>query len=97
MVRSPGCGRWRGYARGGEHEVSNGLSLRSDLHRLFDRGYVTVDERGRFVVGDRLKADFENGRSYYRLRGQPLTIPAPTPWHPSADALAFHRTQVFLG
>lgn len=85
------------YARGGEHAVSNGLSLRSDLHRLFDRGYVTVDEHGRFVVGDRLKADFANGRSYYSLRGQPLTIPAHAPWHPSADALAFHRTQVFLG
>lgn len=85
------------YARGGEHAVSNGLSLRSDLHRLFDRGYVTVDERGRFVVGDRLKADFENGRSYYALRGQPLTIPAHGPWHPSSEALAFHRTQVFLG
>lgn len=85
------------YARGGEHAVSNGLSLRSDLHRLFDRGYVTVDERGRFVVGDRLKADFENGRSYYGLRGQPLGIPAHARWHPSAEALAFHRSQVFLG
>ena len=85
------------YARGGEHAVSNGLSLRSDLHRLFDRGYVTIDERGRFVVGDRLKADFENGRSYYGLRGQPLEIPAHAPWHPSAAALAFHREHVFLG
>ncbi len=30
------------YAQGGVHEVSNGLLLRSDLHRLFDLGYVTV-------------------------------------------------------
>src|SRR5690606_3283363 len=45
----------RPYAAGGEHRVANGLSLRSDLHRLFDRGYVTVDEDYRFVVGDRLK------------------------------------------
>lgn len=85
------------YANGGAHEVSNGLSLRSDLHRLFDRGYVTVDERGRFVVGARLKTDFENGRSYYALRGQPLAIPTRAPWHPSADALAYHRSQIFLG
>lgn len=30
------------YGRGGEHRVDNGVLLRSDLHRLFDRGYVTV-------------------------------------------------------
>ena len=42
---------------------------RTDLHRLFDRGYVTIDEQIRRVVGRRLKADFDNGRSYYQLHG----------------------------
>jgi putative restriction endonuclease len=32
----------RPFAEGGTHDVSNGLLLRADLHRLFDRGYVTV-------------------------------------------------------
>src|SRR5690606_11461688 len=32
----------RPYAAAGPHRVSNGLLLRSDLHILFDRGYVTV-------------------------------------------------------
>lgn len=31
----------RPCGNGGAHEVQNGLLLRSDLHRLFDRGYVT--------------------------------------------------------
>ena len=31
------------YAHGGPHQLSNGLLLRSDLHTLFDRGYITVD------------------------------------------------------
>jgi putative restriction endonuclease len=30
------------YAAGGRHSVRNGLLLRSDLHTLFDRGYLTV-------------------------------------------------------
>jgi len=85
------------YACGGEHAVSNGLSLRSDLHRLFDRGYVTIDEDQRFVVGRRLKDDFENGRSYYGLSGRALAIPRETSMRPSAAALAFHREKVFLG
>jgi putative restriction endonuclease len=85
------------YATGGGHEVSNGLSLRSDLHRLFDRGYVTVDEDNRFVVGSRLKQDFENGRSYYGLQGHPLAVPNAPDLRPSSEALAWHRESVFLG
>ncbi len=84
------------YAQGGEHAVSNGLALRSDLHRLFDRGYVTVDEDAKLVVGGRLKADFENGRSYYGLHGQVLALPAEAARRPSREALAWHREQVYL-
>ncbi len=85
------------YASGGEHTVANGLSLRSDLHRLFDRGYVTLDEEERFLVGRRLKEDFENGRSYYGLHGQPVMLPKEPGLRPSHDALGWHREQVFLG
>jgi putative restriction endonuclease len=85
------------YAAGGEHAIANGLSLRSDLHRLFDRGYVTIDEDQRFFVGRRLKDDFENGRSYYGLLGQALALPQDPTTHPSPTALAWHRETVFLG
>jgi putative restriction endonuclease len=85
------------YASGGEHAVSNGVSLRSDLHRLFDRGYVTVDNEQRFVVGRRLKDEFENGKSYYGLHGQPLALPPEAGMRPSAAALSWHRDSVFLG
>ena len=36
--------------------VTNGILLRSDIHKLFDAGYVTVDPNGyRFVVSKRLR------------------------------------------
>jgi hypothetical protein len=41
--------------------VSNGLLLRSDIHRLFDKGYVTVTPDHHFEVSRRLKDDFETG------------------------------------
>jgi putative restriction endonuclease len=85
------------YGKGGEHRVSNGLSLRSDIHRLFDRGYVTVDEDHRFVVGHRLKDDFENGRSYYGLHGVPLTLPTESRLRPDETALEWHRSAAFVG
>jgi putative restriction endonuclease len=85
------------FADGGEHAVTNGLALRADIHRLFDRGYVTVDEDSRFVVSRRLKDEFENGRSYYRFQGQSLELPSGAEARPEADALRWHREEVFLG
>ncbi|MBI2894422.1 MAG: HNH endonuclease [Deltaproteobacteria bacterium] len=84
------------YSRGGIHEVPNGITLRSDVHRLFDRGYVTVDDN-RLIVGKRLRDDFANGRSYYSLHGKPIQLPGdPTSW-PAAAAIQWHREHVFLG
>ncbi len=85
------------YSNGGAHAVSNGIVLRSDLHRLFDHGYVAIDGEHRFLVGDRLKRDFENGRSYYGLRGHPVTLPNVPELRPSPTALKWHRDNVFLG
>jgi putative restriction endonuclease len=85
------------YSNGGEHDVTNGLSLRSDLHRLFDKGYVTVDEDQCLVVGRRLKEDFANGRSYYGLQGTRLEFPRDTDLRPTVESLRWHRDQVFVG
>ncbi len=87
----------RPYGIGGEHDVANGLALRTDLHRLFDRGYVTIDEKYRFIVGRRLRNDFENGRTYYSLNGTRLMLPAEAQSRPAQAALEWHRTERFLG
>ena len=78
------------------HEISNGLLMRSDLHRLFDDGYLTIDptER-RLIVSKRIKEEFENGREYYRLEGTQLREPAATWARPSAENLDFHAREVF--
>jgi putative restriction endonuclease len=87
----------RPYSQGGLHEIRNGIALRSAIHRLFDMGYVTVDEKGSFVVGRRLKDDFENGRSYYALHGRTLSLPGDVALRPAVSELAWHREQVFRG
>jgi len=85
------------FARGGEHELANGLLLRSDLHLLFDKGYVTVTPELRVEVSRRIREEFENGRDYYKLDGKPITPPA-WPWHPPAEsALRWHCETVFRG
>jgi putative restriction endonuclease len=86
----------RPFAADGPHTVSNGLLLRSDLHRLFDRGYVTVDTDLRLVVSSRLKEHFDNGRSYYPLAGHPLTLPTARADQPDRELLRWHNDHVFL-
>ncbi len=81
----------------GRSEVTNALAVRTDLRRLFEAGYVTVDEEMKFVVGRRLIADVENGRSYLNLHGKALTLPVTKAARPSRRALAWHRERVFVG
>lgn len=87
----------RPFADEGRHEVSNGLLLRTDIHRLFDLGYVTVSTDGRFEVGRRLKDDFENGRHYYAMHGQLIRPPADARDRPAREALEWHQANRFLG
>lgn len=78
-------------------DVRNGMDLRTDIHRLFDKGYVTIDEEMRFVVGGRLKEDVSNGRSYCGLHGTAAKFPPDPHLSPAADVLGWHREHVFLG
>jgi putative restriction endonuclease len=87
----------RSYGEGGEHDPANGLLLRTDIHRLFDLGYVTVSDDHRFEVSHRLKADFDNGRHYYDLHGMTVRSPRRGYAAPATDALAWHREHRYLG
>ncbi len=78
------------------NHVQNGLSLRTDIHRLYDAGYVTVRPDYRFEVSRRLRDDFENGRVYYELDGKRLAaVPRQPAGRPSPEALEWHATNVF--
>lgn len=83
------------YSEEGEHDVRNGLLLRSDIHRLFDRGYVTVTPDHKFCVSDALKRDYSNGRAYYPLNGKTIHLPADSSDFPSAELLTWHNRNRF--
>ena len=86
----------RPYSEGGEHRVDNGLLLRSDLHTLFDQGYVSVTPDYRIEVSARLKSDFGNGRDYLALRGRSIALPTNQKERPAAEFLAWHNENRFL-
>jgi putative restriction endonuclease len=87
----------RGVAAGGQHRIDNGLLLRTDIHRLFDKGYVTVTPDHRFRVSRRLKSDFDNGEPYYALDGREIWLPPSVGARPSREFLEWHADSVFRG
>jgi putative restriction endonuclease len=85
------------YASGGAHRVDNGLLLRSDLHTLFDRGYLTVTPAHRIEVSARIREEFANGGDYYALHGKEIAVPATHEDRPRPDFLRWHNEQVYRG
>ena len=84
------------YAESGPNRTENGLLLRSDLHRLFDAGYVTVTPERRIEVSRRIKEEFENGRDYYRFQGARLIVEPGNPADkPDASYLGWHNEHIF--
>ncbi len=87
----------RPYADNGPNRVNNGLLLRSDLHTLFDRGYMTVTPDLRVQVSRKLREEFHNGRIYYDLHGHELKVlPDRFDERPSGEYLAWHNENVYL-
>jgi putative restriction endonuclease len=79
------------YAGDGSHEVSNGLLLRADFHRLYDDGLVAVTPEMKIRVSPRIREAWFNGKVYYALDGRDLTvIPAQPALRPDPDKLDWH-------
>ncbi|MBG0816949.1 HNH endonuclease [Planomonospora sp. ID82291] len=86
----------RPVAAGGQHRLDNGLLLRSDVHTLFDRGYLAVDPKYRLRVSPRLREEFGNGEEFYRRAGTEIALPHQRRDRPSAEVLEWHLDEVFL-
>lgn len=85
------------YGQDGPHRTSNGLLLGKDMHTLFDKGYITVDEDLRIEISKRIKEDYGNGREYYALHGKELAIvPNALQERPAREYLKWHNENVFL-
>lgn len=81
----------------GKHRVDNGLLLRSDIHRLFDSGYVTVTPDYKFRASRKLQDDFDNGKDYFKLNGTEIWLPRQNDCRPKPEFLEWHSDTVFRG
>jgi putative restriction endonuclease len=87
----------RPFAETTEHYVRHGMLLRSDVHRLFDKGYITVTPDLRVEASHRMKDDFNDGDNYVRLHGSAIWVPEPPELRPDPEVLAWHNENVYRG
>lgn len=86
------------YSENGPHKVCNGIFMRSDLHTLFDSGYLTLSSEFHVEVSRRIREEFSNGREYYALHGKKLlTLPEKEGHRPSLEYLEWHQNNLYLG
>ena len=90
------------FSEEGPNSVDNGILMRSDMHALFDSGYLTIDYdlmgESRILVSDRLHDDFGNGKDYYPYHGRRLAVmPERRSLRPAKRYLDWHHENVFLG
>lgn len=86
------------YADSGPHFISNGLLLRSDMHKLFDSGYLTITNELKVEVSSRIREEFQNGKEYYQYHGKDLfVIPNRSMDLPNSKYIDWHNTNIYKG
>ncbi len=85
----------RPVTAGGENRLDNGLLLRSDVHTLFDRGYLGIGPRFELMVSPSLRREFENGEEFYARSGEVIALPERRASRPNREFLEWHADTVF--
>lgn len=86
------------FSKHGPNSTRNGLLLRSDFHKLFDLGFLTVTPEFRIEVSSRIREEWFNGKAYYRLHGEELaSVPERLTERPSEEYLRWHNENVYAG
>lgn len=86
------------YAQSGSHFTSNGVLLRSDMHKLFDAGYLTITNSYEIEVSKKIKEEFENGKEYYQYHGKKLfIIPSRDLDKPNPQYIDWHNINIYRG
>ena len=86
------------YSKSGRHLISNSILLRSDIHKLFDSGYITITPDLKVEISKKIKEEFENGREYYRFHGADIyNLPADLKNRPETEFVQWHNENIFKG
>jgi len=75
--------------------VTNGIALCPNLHRAFDRGLVSIDEKYRIIVSTHVLEDGEHIYGIGKLHGKPMSLPLEKTQYPAQEYTIWHRQNLF--
>lgn len=82
-------------SKGGENRLDNGILLRSDVHTMFDRGYLGITPKYELQVSFRLREEFGNGEEFYAMQGEIIRLPQHQSDRPNSEFLEWHMDEIF--
>ena len=86
------------YSEAGPNFISNGILLRSDVHTLFDSGYLTITNDFNIEISSRIREEFQNGKEYYQYHGKSLLVlPKNNIDLPDKKFIDWHNTYIYRG
>lgn len=80
-----------------DDRINNGLALCPNLHRAFDRGLISINERLKVIVSETIAEDLNNYYALQHLEGKSLSLPFGDKHYPNLTNIAWHRQHVFKG
>lgn len=66
------------------NHVQNGIPLRADIHKLWTKGLLGINDKYKVILSDKVK----NSETYKEIDGQPITLPTNPKYHPNKNALS---------
>lgn len=83
------------FAQFFDSRVKNGISLCKNHHWAFDNGFFTVDEQYKILISKDFEDESPNAKPMRSYHGTVLYLPRLQEYYPEAEALEWHRQEVF--
>ncbi|MBM7556727.1 HNH endonuclease [Halanaerobacter jeridensis] len=72
------------------HHPKNGILLRTDFHKLFDEGLITITPGYQVLVASQLESDY-----YHEYHNKDIYLPDDHIFYPDQQVLEFHNRYIF--
>jgi len=74
-----------------DDSISNGIALNPTLHRIFDKGLLSVDENYKILVSNNFAENSDSNFNIKQLHGKPMILPFGENFYPNKENLKWHR------
>ncbi|MGD1834179.1 MAG: HNH endonuclease, partial [Nitrososphaeraceae archaeon] len=79
------------FSEGYNDTINNGIALCPNLHRVFDRGLISIDDNYKVIVSDLFVESEKTNYGIRQFEGSKIILPKDKKHYPSKNSFKFHR------